>query len=44
MEEFREQIAVLESSANLSASIRDVQKVIDLLKTARAGVAAGASS
>lgn len=36
-----EQIEHLESSANLSTSIHDVQKAIDLLAAARSKIAAG---
>ncbi|KAL1612800.1 hypothetical protein SLS60_001029 [Paraconiothyrium brasiliense] len=40
MHELLEQLDVLEKSANLSASINDVQNVIDLLTTARDRIAA----
>ncbi|RAR10278.1 zinc ion binding protein [Stemphylium lycopersici] len=40
MDDLREQVELLESSANLSASIEDVQKTIDMLTAARAKVAA----
>ncbi|KAF2796130.1 hypothetical protein K505DRAFT_300918 [Melanomma pulvis-pyrius CBS 109.77] len=40
MDDLREQIELLESSDNLSASINDVQKAIDLLVAARAKIAA----
>ncbi|EDU47530.1 conserved hypothetical protein [Pyrenophora tritici-repentis Pt-1C-BFP] len=40
MDDLREQIELLESSANLSTSIDDVQKTIDLLTAARAKIAA----
>jgi hypothetical protein len=42
MDDLREQVELLESSANLSASISDVQKAIDQLTAARAKIAAGA--
>jgi hypothetical protein len=41
MDELMEQVELLESSANLSASINDVQKAIDMLTAARAKIAAG---
>jgi hypothetical protein len=41
MDDLREQVELLESSANLSTSIVDVQKAIDLLTAARAKIAAG---
>lgn len=41
MDDLKEQIELLESSDNLSASINDVQKAIDLLVAARAKIAAG---
>lgn len=41
MDDLREQIELLESSANLSATINDVQKAIDLLTVAREKIAAG---
>jgi hypothetical protein len=41
MDDLREQVELLESSANLSNSINDVQKAIDLLTAARAKMAAG---
>jgi len=41
MDDLRDQVELLESSANLSASINDVQKTIDLLTAARAKIAAG---
>jgi hypothetical protein len=44
MHELVEQLETLEQSANLSASIDDVQKTIDLLTAARAKVANGESS
>jgi hypothetical protein len=44
MDDLREQIELLESSANLSASINDVQKAIDMLTAARAKITAGESS
>jgi hypothetical protein len=44
MHELLEQLETLEQSANLSASIDDVQKTIDLLTAARARVANGKSS
>jgi len=40
MDDLGEQIALLESSANLSVSIADVQKAMDLVATARATIAA----
>jgi len=43
MDDLGEQIALLESSANLSVSIADVQKAMDLVATARATIAAGMS-
>jgi len=39
MHELLEQLETLESTANLSASIDDVQKTIDLLTAARAKIA-----
>jgi hypothetical protein len=42
MDDLREQVELLESSANLAASISDVQKAIDQLTAARAKIAAGA--
>lgn len=44
MEDLREQIELLESSANLAASIDDVQKAIDMLTAAREKIAAGQSA
>lgn len=44
MDDLREQVELLESSANLSTSIDDVQKAIDMLTAARAKIAAGADS
>lgn len=41
MEDLSEQVEFLESSANLSTSISDVQKAIELLTAARAKIAAG---
>jgi hypothetical protein len=41
MDDLREQIELLESSANLSNSIDDVQKAIDMLTAAREKIAAG---
>lgn len=41
MDDLREQIELLESSANLSASIGDFQKAIDMLTAARGEIAAG---
>ena len=41
MDDLREQVELLESSANLSTSISDVQKAIDMLTAARAKIAAG---
>lgn len=41
MDDLREQIELLESSANLSTSIDHVQKTIDMLTAARAKIAAG---
>ena len=41
MHELLEQLDVLEKSANLSASIHDVQNVIELLTAARDKIAAG---
>ncbi|KAF2732690.1 hypothetical protein EJ04DRAFT_469763 [Polyplosphaeria fusca] len=40
MDDLREQVELLESKANLSTSIQDIQKAIDLLTTARAKIAA----
>lgn len=40
MDDLGEQIALLESSANLSTSITDVQKAIDMVAAARAAIAA----
>lgn len=40
MDDLREQVELLESSANLSTSINDVQKAIDMLTAARAKIAA----
>jgi hypothetical protein len=44
MDDLKEQIELLESSDNLSASIDHVQKAIDLLTAARAKIAAGLSA
>jgi translation initiation factor 2B subunit (eIF-2B alpha/beta/delta family) len=44
MDDLREQIELLESSANLSTSIDDVQKAIDMLIAAREKIAAGRSA
>src|SRR5690242_16289856 len=44
MDDLREQIELLESSANLSTSIEDVQKAIDMLTAARERIAAGLSA
>lgn len=41
MDDLREQIELLESTANLSTSIDDVQKAIDMLTAAREKIAAG---
>ena len=41
MDYFKEQIELLEGSANLSATIGDVQSAIDLLTAARAKIANG---
>jgi hypothetical protein len=41
MQELLEQLETLEKTANLSASIDDVQKTIDLLTAARARIANG---
>lgn len=41
MDDLREQVELLESSANLSTSINDVQKAIDQLVAARAKIVAG---
>jgi E3 ubiquitin-protein transferase RMND5 len=41
MDDLKEQIELLESKANLSASIQDIQNAIDLLTAARAKIAAG---
>jgi hypothetical protein len=41
MDDLWEQVEQLESSANLAASISDVQKAIDQLTAARAKIAAG---
>lgn len=41
MDDLREQIESLESSANLSASIGDFQNAIDMLTAAREEIAAG---
>ena len=43
MDDLREHVELLESSANLSNSINDVQKAIDMLTAARAKIAAGQS-
>lgn len=40
MDDLREQVELLESSANLSTSIDDVQRAIDMLTAARAQIAA----
>jgi hypothetical protein len=42
MDDLREQVELLESSANLSTSISDIQQAIDQLTAARAKIAAGA--
>lgn len=42
MDDLREQVELLENSANLSTSIDDIQKAIDQLTAARAKIAAGA--
>jgi hypothetical protein len=42
MDDLREQVELLEAGANLSTSISDVQRAIDLLTAARAKIAAGA--
>lgn len=44
MDDLREQVELLEKSANLSASIDHVQKAIDMLTAARAKIAAGECS
>lgn len=44
MDDLREQVELLESSANLSASIDHVQRAIDMLTAARATIAAGESA
>ncbi|KAI4674007.1 uncharacterized protein J4E88_008474 [Alternaria novae-zelandiae] len=44
MDDLREQVELLESSANLSTSIDDVQKAIDMLTAARAKIAADAKT
>jgi hypothetical protein len=41
MDDLREQVDALESSANLSTSINDIQAAIDQLIAARARIAAG---
>jgi hypothetical protein len=41
MDDLREQVELLDSSANLSTSINDIQKAIDQLTAARAKIAAG---
>jgi hypothetical protein len=41
MDDLREHVDLLESSANLSTSIKDIQKAIDQLTAARAKIAAG---
>lgn len=41
MDDLREQIELLESSANLSTSVDDVQRAIDMLTAAREKIAAG---
>jgi hypothetical protein len=42
MDDLREQVELLESSANLATSISDIQQAIDQLTAARAKIAAGA--
>jgi hypothetical protein len=42
MDDLHEQVELLESSANLSTSISDIQQAIDQLTAARAKIAAGA--
>jgi len=42
MDDLGEQVELLENSANLSASMADIQKAIDQLTAARAKIAAGA--
>jgi hypothetical protein len=44
MDDLREQIELLESSANLSATIGDFQNAIDMLTAARDEIAAGLSA
>ena len=44
MDDLREQVELLESSANLSTSIDHVQRAIDMLTAARAKIAAGRNS
>lgn len=44
MDDLREHIELLESSANLSTSIGDVQKAIDMLTAAREKIAEGLSA
>lgn len=44
MDDLREQIELFESSANLSASIDNVQRAIDMLAAAREKIAAGTSA
>jgi hypothetical protein len=41
MDDLRKQVELLDSSANLSTSIDDIQKAIDQLTAARAKIAAG---
>lgn len=41
MDDLREQVELLETTANLSTSISDIQKTIDLLTAARSRIAAG---
>lgn len=41
MDDLREQVDLLESSANLAGTINDVQGAMDLLIAARAKIAAG---
>jgi hypothetical protein len=44
MDDLREQVELLESSANLSTSIEHVQRALDMLTAARAKIAAGRNS
>ncbi len=41
MEDLGEQVELLESNANLSGSIEQIQNAIDMLTAARAKIAAG---